>query len=259
MRMPAGTSPETPIHISKSGTVIGRIVFCFLLIVSLTGIPAVAGSEFWESKDYRQWSQKECKQLLENSPWTRILAIGTWGAYEYHVQFRSALPVRQAIVRQMQLGQNYESLPSDRRQEFDKKAQEYLSTGFADMIVTHITCGPNLDKLTGPASVSPTLLRYWQMQTTELLKNSVFLILAKGDRIPLQQFNVSQGDMCEFQFIFPRQYQGRPVLSAGDKSFKLEFTYPVESGTFNNRSTTIERGLIEFKVDKMLINGEPAY
>jgi hypothetical protein len=100
------------------------------------------------------------------------------------------------------------------------------------------------------------------MQTTDMLRNSVFLIPSKGDRIPLQQFIVSQG---AFQFIFPRQYKSRPVLSEQDKSLLLEFTAPAPK-TYLRPSDIVpgimedfDRVLIEFKVSKMKFDGELVY
>src|SRR5262245_53702137 len=98
-----------------------------------------AGDRYWEKKDYRQWTMKECEQLLVKSPWSHtqpaivdvvIQAIRQGDAapasrtgvnmnasqttitpdetssgrassnqINYVVQFRSADPIRKAVVR----------------------------------------------------------------------------------------------------------------------------------------------------------------
>src|SRR5215471_17994676 len=83
-------------------------------------VAAAQSKDFWQTKDYRQWNEKECKKLLEDSPWaqdytfTRTLieplqrATGERAGeskpqMSYLAQFRSALPVRQALIRLQQI------------------------------------------------------------------------------------------------------------------------------------------------------------
>src|SRR5688572_16531006 len=42
-----------------------------LLALSLVSLAASQGGEFWQKKAYRQWSEKECQKLLEDSPWAQ--------------------------------------------------------------------------------------------------------------------------------------------------------------------------------------------
>jgi hypothetical protein len=176
------------------------------------------------------------------------------------VQFLSALPIRQAIVRQKQIAENYESLSPEKRQELDKRAEKYFSEPFPDKIVVQIVYGgrdPYIGKTASERCPG------WQMRTTDMLKHAVFLTPSGKDRIPLQQFIVSQGDVCEFQFIFPRLYKGRPVLSQQDKSLLLEFTVPATPGSSSGAPSFMQdaerRWLIEFKVSEMKFNGELVY
>ncbi len=49
-----------------------RTKFAFGLVAVLLGsLSTVRAAEFWEKKDYRQWSEKECRKLLRNSPWAK--------------------------------------------------------------------------------------------------------------------------------------------------------------------------------------------
>ncbi len=42
-----------------------------LVAVLLASLSTVRAAEFWEKKDFRQWSEKECRKLLGNSPWSK--------------------------------------------------------------------------------------------------------------------------------------------------------------------------------------------
>ncbi len=240
-----------------------RKALCFISVIFLAGSAAI-GADFWENKQYEKWSQKECNKLLEDSPWARDFTLldsglqkstgasddGQQFYIKYQMQFRSALPVRQALVRQMQIAQKYESLDSGNKQKFDESANAFLSSKFPDHILLYVTFKTNSQ------AKAMELARYWQSQTTDLLKNSVFLRNSKGTQVALVQFNASQGGERSFQFIFPRQVNGEPLIGPGDNSLMLEFTYPVVDipGSLNQKLGD-GRGYLEFKPKKMVFQG----
>jgi hypothetical protein len=218
---------------------------------------AAQGKEFWEKKDFKQWSEKECRNLLQKSPWaqTRTLSqvvIESIGAQtpsttpgreanpriEYQVQFRSALPIRQAFVRLSQITQKYDQLSPEQKQAFDQNAEQFLARTFPDVVIVVVGFNANVP------SDELDLIRHWQTHTTETLKNSVFLIGAGGKRIPLLRY-VPPSSGREFQFVFPREYEGRAAAGPGDKSLMVEFQSPAF------RNWREERILVEFKVEKM--------
>src|SRR5882757_3341977 len=102
------------------------------LLFASSGGP-VQGGDFWVKKDYKQWTDAECKKLLADSPWAADYPFGTvvmealkggrnstspndlnhenTPRVEYRVQFRSALPIRQAVVRQALIKQKYDQMP----------------------------------------------------------------------------------------------------------------------------------------------------
>jgi hypothetical protein len=51
-----------------------RRLFCASIICVLAGSALVA-AEFWETKPFREWSDKEARRLLENSPWAARIAV----------------------------------------------------------------------------------------------------------------------------------------------------------------------------------------
>ena len=95
--------------------------------------------------------------------------------------------------------------------------------------------------------------RYWQSQTSDVFKNSVYLSTSRGDKVHLANYTSGQGAQRSFQFIFPREVNGKPILDAKDKSLKFEFTYPVFRGIGDGKI------FMEFKVEKMIFQGNIAY
>jgi hypothetical protein len=242
-----------------------RKTLCFVVAVFfLVSVVVALAAEFWEKKEYKQWSQKECSKLLDKSPWTDNFTLTSVGILEmgskdknasdaqqpyvkYQVQFRSAAPVRQAIVRQMQIAQKYDSLPADQQQAFDKNAESFLKADFADAVVVYVTYETN-NRVN-----DQELASYWQTQTVALLKNSIYLSNTKGDKAWIAQFSAGQGGQRNFQLIFPRQVNGAPLLGPQDKSLKLEFAYPKVGEMLEGKA------FMEFKVDKMIFAGNIAY
>ena len=233
-----------------------------IAVLFSAAVVAAPKGEFWEKKDYKQWSQKEVTQMLEKSPWARQFTSQKVGIRErdldamdaaqpyikYQVQFRSAQPIRQAIVRQMALNQKYDSLSSEEKQQFDESAEAFLSADVSNMVVVYITYETN------NIEYDRQLARHWQSQTVDLLKNYVYLSSNKGDKVQLTNYSVDQGGGRSFQFIFPREVNGYPIVDPmKDKSLKLEFTYPVIDAIGNGNA------FMEFKLEKMIFNGNVAY
>ncbi len=279
---------------SKRNSAIVQHVAGFLFIVLVAGGTIAQAADFWEKKEYRKWSLKECRKMLQNSPWSkkrtysqvlnsdlRIGAIattpgdptaGTAGntnnpnagnptisqtgvgdrgretnpRLTYQAQFRSALPVRQAMVRMRMLQLKYDEMAPEQQAEFDAQAARFLDSNFSDRVVVYVSFNSNVqqDEL--------TLVQHWRRQTLDSLRNFTYLNGAKGVRAPLLSYTVSRNGRG-FQFTFPREVDGRPLVSPKDKSLQLEFIHP------NIRKQGEKRVLLSFKIKKMLMDGEPVF
>lgn len=248
-----------------------RKITCFAVAVIFLAASATAfGKDFWKEKKYEKWSQRECNKMLTDSPWAQDFTLIDTGLersartsddgrqlyIKYQMQFASALPIRQAQVRQMQIVQNYDKLEPEQRQQADQNANRFLSAKFPDAVIVFVTYETN------NSTIGMDLDRHWQAQTTDLLRNKVFLRNSRGDRVDLAQFTSYQGSgERAFQFIFPRQTEdGKELVDPEDKNLMLEFTYPVISvpGAFGDRLGNGE-GFMEFKPEKMVLNGELTY
>ena len=240
---------------SLNNSLPSRTVYLLAGIV-LLGLSAALAADFWENKDYKQWTQKECMKILQESPWAqdyKVYARSTSSGdaaegqqyINYAIQLLSAAPVRHAQVRAMQIQNKYESLPPDQKQAFDKQAEGFLGT--PDKIIVNVAYSTNVQRL------DMDLSRHWQTQVTSVFQNSVYLIPGKGKKVPIAEYKVGSGAARGFQFIFPREFEGKPVLNPDDKSLILEFPYPTLGGIGDGR------GMVEFKVKKMVYNGQLEY
>jgi hypothetical protein len=226
----------------------------FILILLLITIPIALGADFWEKKEYKEWKDRECIKMLTDSPWAKSYNIsqgsdpsssldGNLPVIRYTARFNSALPVRQATIRMSQIANKYDDLPAEQQQQFDQTANKYLATSFSDIILIQVEFTTNVRSHQIP------LINHWQQATTEHIKNSTYLYGSKDNKVPLMEFVPPQGNSATFQFIFPRQYEGQPIVTPEDKSMKLEFlAYPND-----------EEILLDFKVKDMILDGEVVY
>jgi len=240
-----------------------------LLLVSLAllcGVASGQGNEFWQKKDYQQWNERECKKLLEDSPWAKTYTLSqvyvtplssndndaqARGREDnprltYRIQLRSAAPIRQAMIRQQQLAQKYDQMPDDKKKAFDQEAGKFLAASFAEAVVVYVSFTTNVQ------FDDRDVARHWQTQTTETLKNFTYLIGPKGEKVQLQRYTVADAGRA-FQLVFPRQPEGRPLVGPQDKTIKLEFVHPRTTRQGESRV------LIEFRLDKMVMQGEPVF
>jgi hypothetical protein len=236
--------------------------FSFLLTLIFSSIPTAQGKDFWEKKEYTEWSKKDCRKMLTDSPWVEkheVTSIdvnmadatasdGRPPYVKYQVQLYSALPVRQAIVRQAQIENKYEDLSSEQKQQLDQQTDPILNANYADHVVVYVTYESNL-----PRNVITQLVNHWQTQNTDRLKFSVFLNGSNGERVPLSQYVVSQSSQQAFQFVFPRKVDGREIIGPDDKELILEFKYP-SAGRIGGGTA-----FVTFKTKKMMYKGKLEY
>jgi hypothetical protein len=182
-----------------------------LLALAVSG-PAQS-KVFWDKKDYRQWTDKECHKLLEESPWATSYTISQIffdrvvtdttdrerqqnPRIDYKVQVRSAPPIKQAIIRLSQINARYDRMTEDQRKAFDQNAEKFLTGRNPDTVVIHVTysASAQLD--------DRDLTRYWHTQTTESLKNFTYLTGGGGSKVPLLAFRPERAKPTNFNLSF---------------------------------------------------------
>jgi len=262
-----------------------RRFFASLSIILLTGASLYAGDSFWPKKDYHQWSMKECQLLLSRSPWSQPEGIvevvidpirqgdappprrsganpgvsqsttitpdetssgrASNNQINYVVQFRSAPPIRKAVVRTALINVKVDEQPPDKKKAYQDQAEEFVSAQFPDAVLVHVSYSSNV------ARYDRELANFWQHQTLDTIRNSFFLIGARGRVAPVA-FEVHPGAEREFEVTFPRTTDGEPLVGPRDKQISVEFTHPPVGGKES-------RMLVQFKIQDMIIDGTVIY
>jgi hypothetical protein len=253
--------------IIKTGGSMRRIIVAVLLLFFLGEAIPGTKKEFWEEKDYKQWSARECSNILNNSPWTQSLieSIPEYGGVQKKpgassddsgtpvqipvtktvkakVQLQSALPVRQALVRQDQILGKYNSLSPEQKMAFDQNAETLLSpSSYSDKIVITLIYS---DKIAITQRVDGKV-KYGGALVNKL----AFLSGSSGKKVQPLSFKPEEPktQIQMFKFIFPREVEGHPVIDSQDKELIFECQFGGSSKQ------------IRFNLKKMMINGEPQY
>lgn len=269
-----------------------------LSLVSILALTLLAAwipplhAQVWLKKDYTQWSEKECREILTKAPWANDYRIATvvmealtadtnasdptvQGREQPHVTYKavflSAKPVRQAMMRLEKLNPKYEQLEPAEQQAFEQRAEKFINGDFSNQIVIQLT-------YTTVAAYQMPLIRYWQAQPKEDLQKSFVLVTPAGRLEPEEVIFQpgGQGGPSHFQLIYPRLVNGEPVAAKDDQQINLEFKHPaIDRGSGVSQTPQVraanrqgiqtgfvlpsERVVMQFKTKRMMVEGRPLF
>ncbi len=221
-----------------------------VLVALLFGAATLIGAEFWEKKKYPEWTEKEVRKMLSDSPWARPVEIrldamgagrggggargrrggggggfpdasvgtGMGGGVDegggggmgrgggiptpdviptvtVHVRWRTALPIKQALVR-ARFGDEASSSP---------EAAKFLSAQETHCIVEI-------------AGVPAPMLR---AKPDELKAGAQLRI---KDKPPIQAVDIKAGrdqNRVNLYLVFPRGQDGAPLIAVEDKEVEV--------------------------------------
>lgn len=264
-----------------------RRYFTSVLAILAVAVLTARADDFWVKKEWKQWSKDECNKMLTDSPWSKTWSKsqvnlsaalpGSSGANQegasgenaseihYSIQFRSALPVREAYVRQQQIGSKYDKMSEAQKKSFDAQAESILGKTYDDVILVHVEYGSNIQVF------ERQMATYWKNIRPDAIPEDFYLINERGDRVAPVKFLSPSAGTYAFELIFPRMKDNEPFVRAGDKELSLQFLNPAvgiqnatSAGANSQNGAAIgtfgrERVLAQYKIDKMTFNGKLMY
>ncbi len=254
----------------KSSTCAFSVLFIVIVLNSAVNTRASAQNEA-ARKSFHQWTKNEANKVLNDSPWAvtqeaRIdfgtevrkiagaptneaghLAAEMNGAnvpvdYRVTLRLRSALPIRQALVRLKQLEARYDTMGEKERASFDAKTKGLLDCpACAQNYVLTISCKsanyPGADALYDGLKGA----------TLPALKPYVHLLNDRGQDRELIHFVAPKAPGEEAVFYFPRvDDEDRPLITARDKKLLFRLS--------DNNAKAITN--FEIDVSKLILNGQ---
>jgi len=216
--------------VDRAGNV-RRLRAAIVVAVLLTASLEVAARDLkhkpWVEKDWTVWTTTDCFNILHYSPWEWIdegsgrLTGGTLALPENRrssniisLEFSSALPIREAKLRTLQLDDHYIKMTPKKRQEFDQAhASELEQTDSTVKIFYADAWGGRL--ITGTNdTLRPSELAFQRADGTYVTPVSITL-LTDPSEITLEGYKI--------MYVFPRKVNGADLYSPNDKTISLVF------------------------------------
>ena len=217
-----------------------QFVRCAVFVFALTS--SIIAQKDWEKTPYQSWTKSQVTVLLADSPWVKSIEfqpegplytqqVGMIGprATTARITLRSALPIRQALLRKRQLESKYDELKESERKAFDDKNKALLDCPACKgyYVVTVVSGGLAMENKTYVSD----------------RKEHVFLSNDGGDRRILVEFAVLSQNDSELVFYFPRTNdKGEPLVTTTTKKLTFNFElrgldgktrFPFEKFSFN--------------------------
>jgi hypothetical protein len=238
-----------------------RISLC--LAVILCSVVAVAQKQ---SKPFVEWSDKEVKKMLDDSPWGRSqietntsemffrpdgvsaggpsttgqrTAMGQTNqatSVNYRVRFLSARPIREAFARMVLLSQK------SANPQLITQLTSFVERDFSEYIVVAVTFDTKDPRF---ANVPNQAFAGAQTAT---IKPSTYLDRNDGKRVFLSDYRPPTSDGMGAKFIFPKNVEGRPFLSKDFSSVRF----------YSEIGPQVKLD-VRFKVSDMYYNGRLEY
>lgn len=216
----------------------------------LSAAPARAQKEDWQGKPYQQWTMKEVQKVLTDSPWSRehirsaaaisSTSAGVMASKGYVIRLRSALPVRQGLLRLRQLREKYDSMSDGKKAEFDEKNKALIECP---------ACEENYVVSLMPASDNDKLPEQLYKASLERVRPYVRLVNDRGQQRELVHFAPAKSG-SEVTFFFPKlDDKGAPLVTPDTKRLVLIVDPSALGG-----DATINR--FEFDVSRMMVDGK---
>jgi hypothetical protein len=249
------------------------ISFLAALALLLTLITAAAQEK---GKAWSEWSKKDAEKMLNDSPWgqtqtdtdvsqmfysptndprlTGVRSTSTTDSrisegatnqavnVKFHVRFFSARPIRQALVRMMELQQK----PSP---EVAAKLTSFAEMQSPDSVIVTVVFESNDQRFSGAA------MQAFNSSTTGTLKNSAYLERNDGKRLFLEEYVPPGKDGFGARFIFLRELDGQPFVTADTKEIRFYAEFPKAKSADAN-GMKIDR---RFKIAEMMYQGQVEY
>ncbi len=229
-------------------------------VVLLAGLGAIASG--WEKKDWSQWSLEDCTTILSNSPWATTKGSSSpEGFASVAVQFASALPIRQALVRSRQFWAQSYKHDAKRIQAYLQQDQTCFSQTYPDRIVVHVMA------VAGeyPSRRDPTYVGFISVHSDGALTlpNGKKILAIQSTPTPptdclAQQWRpAALQERREWDLAFPRTVDGEPAIKPGDKKVTVIL------GTLVHKKNGEEEfdidASFDFDVTKMIYKGKLEY
>jgi hypothetical protein len=164
----------------------------------------------WIDKDWTQWTSDDCSKVLSDSPWVLndMTPIGGRSWKQTTILLRSALPIRQAFLRKLQLQKHYDKMNAQQKQQFDQQNAADRSADSIVIVIENSGSGSLENIQEQPNFDSPDPPHQAALQ----ISDRAFVQPIQINKTPGETSAIHE-TMNHFEYIFPRLVDGKPPLA----------------------------------------------
>lgn len=231
--------------------------------------------------DWTHWTKEECNAMRTKSPWGSTSRFwskhkGTeyvWGQLPVasrNAELCSALPVREAVLREDQLKKHYDTMSAQQKLAVDKKNPPDITEHENDPILLYIeNDGESGEGYVGDSPYHPSGVEMTHCGPHPATQ--VALKLADGSLVMPIKTEALQNDRDNNRtmYSFPRVINGKPVLSVSDQYLTFVLGEVLNGGRrirplqdpkkFRVASDWMDPYEISFRVTGLIYNGKLEY
>jgi len=231
------------------------------------GASATKQTDAWRNKDWTKWTDADCENVLQRSPWVRTATFLLGGetamsrthpawAQPARVRILSALPMREAMLRREQLVANYDKMKGKKREEFDRAhALENYPPG-----VPKEDAGSIVFEVVG-AYPFQNLRADLQGESIGRLDDRPGDALEMLGKTTVQRADCSGPGCVDTDiYFFSRSVNGRPILPAFAGALRVTLSDPIideakaKKGEQQPRAT--DTSVVEFPFSELVYSGK---
>jgi hypothetical protein len=244
-----------------------------IVVAACSIVPMLTQGDL-QKKPFKEWSKSEAESVLNGSPWAMKQELrlkfekesqkaagsysGVSGAtaaqaqtevnsqmpvdFVFTLRLRSALPIRQALVRLKNLETDIERMNQQQLSAFDKQTKGLLecpacTDNYVVTLSSKSTNNPGAD----------AVYNVFKGGRLADLQRYVFIANERGERRQLIHFVAPRVPGDEATFFFPRlDDKGAPLLTPENKQLLVNLT--------DNQPTSV--GNFQFDVSNLILNGK---
>jgi hypothetical protein len=261
-----------------------KSIFKWLVVSLVIGVAVcvprlVLAQDSWRERPFSEWTKRDVTKLLNDSPWARTqtvriatrkqmrsvagqvsatpgsgpvptdsqAALGGADAavdYSFTIRLRSSLPIRQAIVRLVQLDAKYDSMKPGQKKLLDEQTRELLECReCVDNYIISVGFGS-----TNSSGVDP-IYDWFRGQSVESLKGYIYIQNDQGKQRELTGFIPPRVVGDEAFFLFTRNdMDGKPLLTPKNKNLLFRMS-DANAGSVTNFRLDVSRMVVDGKLE----------
>ncbi len=234
-------------------------MFRFFIVAILSPVLAVAATSWTNLEPFNKWSQDKAVKVLNDSPWARqetftrvIRGVGSGISGEkeiyntFYVRFLSARPIREAYARIQQIQHGYDAMSPEERIRFDAIQSPNLDLDVSKYIVLTVSFRSN------DPNEESSVRRFFQSETVETLKTKAFLSTPTCPQVEIIAYFPQKEESVGAKMVFPREYDGLPVITKECSSISLELLDVPGTGSGARSDSRLRT---TFEVESMIVDG----